>query len=469
MFNQIRPAGFLSRSCSVWLLMTPGLGSLAGAPAVTNTSEVFLTGNEQAIIQRYVTKTEARGPSQVTNSLDQALAVLVARASPAPQRADLTRAAILALAKEQERQTGKPVSAAQRDVWVSDLTRTGSFEPVLKDLARPGVNAAQLAGAGLAGMLGASGWSSAGVLPPAEAAALKQMVRARAEPTPERGVLGIKLDHWPAIEVAAGGPAAEAGLRDGDRLTAVDGKPAEAAKTATEALKLLLGPAGTLVKLAAERDGRKLTFEVKRASAAAAQVSCERIKTNVLVMRIGTFEGAGIAEKARRLLEQAGARKGQSVILDLRDNPGGRPEEANGVADIFLDSQPLMVCEFRSGNRIAFKSHPGALGVRVIVLINKGTGSGAEILALALRENGGGLLVGERTAGALFGKDLAELVGGQTIMFRTEPTVLSPTGRDYSLTGVPPDVEVPDDRGKDRDAVLSRALELCRPQNHLQK
>jgi C-terminal processing protease CtpA/Prc len=86
-----------------------------------------------------------------------------------------------------------------------------------------------------------------------------------------------------------------------------------------------------------------------------------------------------------------------------------------------------------------------------------------------LRENGGGLLVGERTAGALFGKDLAELVGGQTIMFRTEPTVLSPTGRDYSLTGVPPDVEVPDDRGTDRDAVLSRALELCRPQNHLQK
>ena len=469
MCNQIRLAGFLSRACSVWLLMTPGLGSLAGAPALTNTSEVFLTGNEQAIIERNVTKTEAQGPSQATNSLDQALAVLVARAAPAPQRADLAHAAVVALAKEQERQTGKPVSAAQRDVWASDLTRTGSFEALLKELARPGVNAAQLVGAGLTGMLGASGWSSASVLPPAEAEAIKQMVRAREGTTEERGLLAIKLDHWPAVEVVPGGPAAEAGLRDGDRLTTVDGKAAETAKTGAEALKLLQGPAGAVVKLAVDRGGRKLRFEVKRASAGAGQVSCERIETNVLVIRIPTFEGAGIAEKVRRLLEQAGARNGQSVILDLRDNPGGRPEEANAVADIFLDGQPVMVCEFRSGKRITFKSHPGAVQVRVIVLANRRTGSGAEILALALRENSGARLVGERTAGALFGKDLAQLVGGQTIMFRTEPTVLSPTGRDYSLTGVPPDVEVPDDRGKDRDAVLSRALELCRPQNHLQK
>ena len=91
------------------------------------------------------------------------------------------------------------------------------------------------------------------------------------------------------------------------------------------------------------------------------------------------------------------------------------------------------------------------------------------MLALALRENAGALLVGERTGGALFGKDLADLVGGQTIVFRTEPTLLSPTGRDYSLTGVPPDVVVSDDRGQDRDAVLSRALELCRRRNHYKK
>jgi C-terminal peptidase prc len=386
---------------------------------------------------------------------------------PAPQRADLTRAAVLALAKEHERQSGEPVSAAQRDAWVSGLTRTGSFEDVLKALARPGVNAAQLVGAGLAGMLGATGWGSAGVLPPAEAEALKQAVRARGErPTEERGLLGMKLDHWPTVEVIPGGPAADAGLRDGDRLTTVGGEAVGTAKTATQALKLLQGPAGTLVKVTAERDGKQLTFEVKRASAAVAQVSCERIRPDVLLMRIATFEGAGIAEKVRRLLDQAGVRKGQSVILDLRDNPGGRPEEANGVADIFLDSQPLLVCEFRSGKRIAFKSHPGALEMRVIVLTNKGTGSGAEILALALRENAGAPLVGEPTAGALFGKELAELVGGQTIVFRTEPTVLSPTGRDYSRTGVPPDVEVPDDRGKNGDTVLSRALELYRPQDH---
>jgi len=460
----MRLAGFLAHSFSLWLLLTPRLAALAGVLAATNTGDVFLTGNEQGIIERFVTKAEAPSPGQFTNSLDQALAVLVARVLPTPQRADFARAAVLALAKERERQTGKPVNAAERDAWVSAVTRSGSFAPVLKELVTPGVKADLLVGVGLAAMLGASGWSSAGILPSAYAEELQRMIRARESLTEERGFLGIKPERWPEVEVVAGGPAAAAGLRDGDRLTAVDGKDTGTVKTGTEALRLLQGPAGTVAKLAVERDGSEITFEVKRAPTATAQVSCERIEPNVLLLRIPTFEGAGIARQARRLLERAGLSKGQSVLLDLRDNAGGRPEEANGVADIFLDSQLLLICEFRRGNRIAFKSHPGAVEGRVIVLTNRGTGSAAEMLAMALHENGGAPLVGERTAGALFGKDVAELVGGETILFRTEPTMLSPSGRDYSLTGIPPDVEVVDTKGEDRGAVLSRALDLARSQ-----
>jgi C-terminal processing protease CtpA/Prc len=71
-------------------------------------------------------------------------------------------------------------------------------------------------------------------------------------------------------------------------------------------------------------------------------------------------------------------------------------------------------------------------------------------------------VVGETTAGALFGKDTAELVGGETILFRVAPTVLSPTGRDFSLTGIPPDLAVPATTDDDTDYAISRALEIAR-------
>ena len=459
---------YFERGWTVVLLVYAGLETSnfipeARAFATTNTGEVFLTGNERAIIERFGEKVELPLAAQFSNSLDHCLAVLVAKAFPKPQSAALARAAVVGLAKEHEHETGRQVSATHREAWVSTIVRTRSFESVLKDLARTGVKSHEVLEAGLVAMLGASGWSSACVLSPSEAEELKKTVNARERPAEGRGVLGIMLDHWPVVEVAPGAPAAEAGLRDGDRLIMVDGKDAGTAKTPGQALKLLQGPAGAVVKLTADWEGEKISFEVKRASAGSVQVTSETIQPGVLLIRIATFEGSGIAERVKHSLAKAGPGKDQSVLLDLRDNEGGRPEEANAVADIFLENKLLQICEFRDGRPIAFKSNPSALDLRVIVLTNKRTGSAAEMLAMALRDNSRATIVGERTAGALFGKDIAELVGGQTILFRTEPTVLSPTGRDYSLTGIPPDVEIADVRNKGRDAVLSRALDLARP------
>jgi C-terminal processing protease CtpA/Prc len=80
------------------------------------------------------------------------------------------------------------------------------------------------------------------------------------------------------------------------------------------------------------------------------------------------------------------------------------------------------------------------------------------MLAMALRDNDRGVIVGEATAGALFGKEIIKLKGGETILFRTEPTVLSPSGRDYSTGGIPPDVQVADRRGSGTDEILVRAI-----------
>ena len=163
-----------------------------------------------------------------------------------------------------------------------------------------------------------------------------------------------------------------------------------------------------------------------------------------------------------KLLAQIQAEEQQDQKRDERHG-GGRAEEANAVADIFLDDKQLQLCVFRDGRRVVFKSNPGArIAARVILLTNKNTASAAEMLAMALHDNSRTIIVGEETAGALFGKDMAELAGGTTIFFRTEPTVLSITGHDYSMTGIPPDVRVRDSRSKEKDDILVHALELAK-------
>ena len=434
------------------------------AAATTNHVEIFPTGDEQTIINRFTQETDRPVLGSFSNALDHALALLVAKAHPNPDVMRLVRATIVSLAAEFAKETGHKMGAVQQDTYWSSATLTRSFDPILKGFAAlepQRVNQSQLIEAGLNGMLKALDWESAGVLPKAQAEEIKRLTKVREKLTEERGVIGLKLDKWPVAHVVSGGPASEAGVHSGDVIITVNGKHAAEAKTADEALKLLQGPPGDLVKLTVKRGDKILDFGVTRMAAAAVMVKAQQVETNVLLLTIPTFEGSGIAAKVKRCIDDRAAKRGSFVILDLRNNGGGRPEEANAVADIFLDNQVLQICEFRNGTRIAFKSGAGSVAAGVILLVNKNTGSAAEMLAMALRDNSRATLVGERTAGALFGKDVAELTNGTTIIFRTEPTILSPTGNDYSIGGIPPDVEVPDSNGKENDDILSRALKLA--------
>jgi carboxyl-terminal processing protease len=185
------------------------------------------------------------------------------------------------------------------------------------------------------------------------------------------------------------------------------------------------------------------------------------VGSGVVSIRIPSFEGSGIADRVKNLIGKATSTATSSVILDLRNNPGGRAEEANAVADIFLDEKILQIFEFRNGRRIGFKTKPGAIGVRVLVLTNHDTASAAEMLAIALHDNQRATVIGQPTAGYLFGKDFEKLNDGRMIVFRSEPTVLSPTGKDYSETGLAPDVLVEESKGGDDDRTLSRAIQVA--------
>jgi len=460
----------MKRRTAVVLFVTAlAVGACAGERTNTAVSlpeaNVFITGNEQAVINRFLKQPAEPNPKQFSNSLDHVLGVLVARAEPTPEVMRLARATVVSLCAESARQTGNKIGAAQQDAWVSDFSRTRSFDSVLKSVAalvpKP-TDTNRLMEAGLNGMLRATGWESACVLPKTRADEIKKMLKVRETPAEERGVLGLKLAQWPVVEAVPGYPAAEAGVKTGDAIVKVNEKDVATVKTVTDGSKLLQGLPGEVVKLTVRRDDRRLHIEVTRVSVAAATVQAREAAPGVLLVTIPTFEGSGVAAKVRRIIRTRTTNQTLAVILDVRDNTGGRPEEANGVADIFLDGKLLQMLEFRNGVHIGFKAHPKAVSIRMIVLTNQGTGSGAEMLAMALRDNGRATLVGEQTAGALFGKDGAELTGGRTIVFRSQPTVLSPTGRDYSLIGIPPDVRVRDDRSGGKDDILFRAVELAK-------
>ena len=347
-------------------------------------------------------------------------------------------------------------------MWTVSAENSLSFEPVLHDLlaiSPERTKQQQLVNAGLTAMLRATGSKVAEVLSVSEAESMTNLMDARQSPSNGRGSLGVDVSSWPTIKVVPDMPAAKAGLRDGDVVSQVNSKDVAKTETASGGLKTLRAADHATVNLTVQRGSETLKFEVSPA------FSADRVKASVVApgvvdIQIPMFEGSSVADRVNELIHKHLADARSGFILDLRDNPGGRAEEANAVADIFLDGKLLQIFQFASGKQIAFKSKPGALTVRLVVLTNRNTASAAEMLAMAVRDNHRATVIGEPTAGALFGKDGEKLSDGRMVIFRAEPTILSPTGKDYSETGLPPDIAVADSKGTGEDMILSRAIQF---------
>ena len=425
----------------------------------SHTEAVVLTGNELEVVSRYIRSPIKPGASRFANVLDQAMWALLTKAYPQQERTSLVTRTVANVCRQTQRLSGHEVPEETRNKWVRQVLTQGSFEGTLKEaegLLPNRSSRRDLIDAGLHGMLDSVGW----LLDDAQARELTNISTDREAGT-ERGLLGIDVSRWPTISPAPGGPAEKAGLQDGDVVLKVGGSTVEKVHSGSEAVALLAGPADQEVPLTIQRGAEILSFRVRRVAAAARLIRDKVVAPGVVYIKIPTFEGTGIAEKAEQILREQMSAGLRAVILDLRNNPGGRPEPANAIADLFLDNAVLVVFEFRSGQRVAVKSHPGALDAPVVILTNRNTGSGAEMLAMALRDNRRATIIGEPTAGALFGKDAQQLDDGRTIVLRCEPRILSPAGKDYSTNGIPPDVTVASAEGTGEDEALHRAIEAA--------
>jgi carboxyl-terminal processing protease len=260
--------------------------------------------------------------------------------------------------------------------------------------------------------------------------------------------IGIEIqarDHQ-AVVVAPldGSPAQQAGVRPGDVILQINGQSVSGWSLGQISARIS-GEAGQPVALTVmnPRDKRKRNIRIDRASIKLNNVSWQLLPgTDIAHVRIALFS-EGEAGDLRKALVEIKRRGIRSIILDLRNNPGGALDEAIGTASQFLASGNVLWEKDGAGNLTPVPVQPGgaAPDLPMVVLINGGSASDSEIVAGALRDNRRAVLVGERTFGT--GTVLSEfpLSDGSALLLAVEEW-LTPDKHSFWHKGIDPDIRV---------------------------
>jgi carboxyl-terminal processing protease len=283
--------------------------------------------------------------------------------------------------------------------------------------------------------------------------------------------LTVQLDEGAVKVVAAteDTPAYKAGVKPGDYITNLDGKLIYG-DSLDEAVDKMRGDPGTKIRITIVRPGRDKPFDVTlvREVIQIKAVKFE-VKDRVGVININTFSkvtGQGVRD-AIAGIDKATGGKALGYVVDLRSNPGGLLDQAIDVADTFLTHGEIVSQRGRDkGDIERYYAKPGddAHGLPIVVLVDAGSASAAEIVAAALQDQRRAIVMGERS----FGKGSV-----QTLLPLTDATALrlttaryyTPSGRSVQEGGVEPDIQVPQlndpdykSRPRLREADLKRHL-----------
>lgn len=290
----------------------------------------------------------------------------------------------------------------------------------------------------------------------------KRYQKVRQDTEGEFGSVGIVLapgfidDARPAVppypivdELAPGSPAAMAGVQVDDRVVAINGEatavPGKELRDAGAWEAKLRGPSGTRVTLSLLRTGWKAprSFTLVRAQVKQQSVAWRVIEPRIGYLQITRFVEATHADVAKALSELRAKNALSALILDLRSNPGGVVDQAILVADQFLDSGTIVTIRGRKGAVETQSAHKGGLATSapIVVLVDQGTASAAEILAAALRDHGRAKLIGLPTYGKGTVQTFYDLDDGAGLKLTTA-RYLTPRGNFLESKGLTPDVRV---------------------------
>jgi carboxyl-terminal processing protease len=328
-----------------------------------------------------------------------------------------------------------PLRSALVDSNSSDQVADQVLNLLGQDYYRP-VNRTQLVNKGLAAAVASLNDPYSHYFDPSDYKSFEN------ETNPHLSGIGIDVDPQAKglriVDVFPGTPAAQAGLARGDLITAV-GATSLSGRSADASSALIKGKAGTRVVLTVLRGTRHRTVSLVRADitvpvASSTVVTYHGVKIGHVVLTSFTDgSGAELRAQVEKVLH-AGA---QALVLDLRENGGGLLNEAVNVASIFIPDGTIVSTDGRSLQRQVYTAKGGAIptGIPMVVLVDRGTASSAEIVTGALQDRGRATVVGTHTYGKGVFQEIQPLPNGGALDM-TVGEYFTPNGRNLGGGGV---------------------------------
>lgn len=242
------------------------------------------------------------------------------------------------------------------------------------------------------------------------------------------------------IAPVADSPADKAGIRAGDVILEVDGRPT-AEMSLVEVVLSVQGPKGTVVTLSVLHEGESEpeVIEIVRAEVELPSVRFE-IMEDIAYINITNFSER-TAEELTPVMEEID-QQASGIILDLRSNPGGLLDSVVSVASFFLEEGVIVDIVDNEENHFAYSVEPGlATGLPMVVLVDEYSASGSEVLAGALQDYGRAVIAGKKTFGKGSANTMHELEDGSAL-YITYARWFTPKGRLIEGEGVTPDYEL---------------------------
>jgi carboxyl-terminal processing protease len=251
--------------------------------------------------------------------------------------------------------------------------------------------------------------------------------------------IGLRDDFVVIISPINNSPAAEAGVQSGDIILAVDGEDATN-WSVFQAVEHIRGERGTDVTLTIfrESEGSPRDIVITRDEITLNSVEWEILDDNIGLIEVHMFNGdtTRLFEEARQAFEAASV---ESIILDMRNNPGGLLSEAVSIAGYWLDGQVVVRERGKVGESTKISRKGAPFGdMKTVVLVNGGSASASEIVAGALQDYGKAHIIGTTTFGKGSVQEFQYFQDGSAIKI-TVAEWLTPLGRSIEATGIEPD------------------------------
>ncbi len=264
------------------------------------------------------------------------------------------------------------------------------------------------------------------------------------------GGLGIEItilkDVLTVVSPLEDTPAYNAGIKAGDQIIKIDDKSTKDI-TITDAVKKLRGPRDTKVTITIMREGfaKPKDFVITRSIIKIKAVKSKVYDNQIGYIRIATFQERAADDVKKALREVAAkAHPLTGLVIDLRNNPGGLLNQSVDVSDLFLKSGIIVSTRGRAQgteSRAVAKNDGDEPTCPIVVLVNEGTASAAEIVSGALQDNGRAVILGTQTFGKGSVQTVIPMEGGAALKLTTSK-YYTPKGRSIQAEGITPDIIV---------------------------